>query len=248
MRFIDLFAGLGGFHLALRKLGHTCVFACEIDEALREVYERNFGMSVAGDIRDVSAADIPPHDILCAGFPCQPFSKAGDQEGLGHPKLGGLYEDMLRVIRYHRPCYLILENVPNLARHNKGQLRALKARFPVLAEQHWLKGGLHSLYHCRSASGGRSAQGLWQRLLMGEENTEDAATVLWARTLRRWGWEILGYFQYPLTNGYTEGCHTKIKLLKRLSYGFRNVEVYTRKMLLGFLPHSHEALAPHILT
>jgi DNA (cytosine-5)-methyltransferase 1 len=121
MRFIDLFAGLGGFNLALSKLGHTCVFACEIDEILRNLYEKNFGIRPAGDIRDINASDIPSHDILCAGFPCQPFSKAGSQEGLADPELGGLYKDILRIIRYHKPRYLILENVPNLQNHNEGK-------------------------------------------------------------------------------------------------------------------------------
>ena len=72
MRFADLFAGLGGFHLALRRLGHTCVFACEVDEALRVAYEKNFEMKSAHDIREVDVAKIPAHEILCAGFPCQP--------------------------------------------------------------------------------------------------------------------------------------------------------------------------------
>jgi DNA (cytosine-5)-methyltransferase 1 len=121
MRFIDLFAGLGGFHLALKHLGHTCVFACEIDETLRSVYEKNFGMRPAGDIRHVDPSEIPEHDILCAGFPCQPFSKAGRQEGLEDPELGDLYEYMLRIIHYHKPVYLILENVPNLQNHNEGR-------------------------------------------------------------------------------------------------------------------------------
>lgn len=120
-RFIDLFAGLGGFHLALRKLGHTCVFACEIDETFRVLYEKNFGIRPAADIRDVDAAQIPPHDILCAGFPCQPFSKAGHQDGFRDPKLGDLYKEMLRVIRYHHPRYLVLENVPNFRNHNEGK-------------------------------------------------------------------------------------------------------------------------------
>lgn len=121
MRFIDLFAGLGGFHLALRNLGHTCVFACEIDETLRNLYERNFGIRPAGDIRHIVPSEIPGHDILCAGFPCQPFSKAGNQEGLDDPELGDLYEYMLRIIHYHKPLYLILENVPNLQNHNEGK-------------------------------------------------------------------------------------------------------------------------------
>jgi transposase len=70
--------------------------------------------------------------------------------------------------------------------------------------------------------------------------------LLWARTLRAWHREILGHLTLPITNGFTEGCHTKIKLLKRLSYGYRNVQVSLRKMLLGFLPVSHAVLAPHL--
>jgi DNA (cytosine-5)-methyltransferase 1 len=121
MRFVDLFAGLGGFHLALRRLGHTCVFACEIDDTLREVYERNFGLKPEGDIAAISADDIPAHDILCAGFPCQPFSKAGDQKGLDDLEVGGLYREIIRIIRRHQPRYLILENVPNLQMHDAGK-------------------------------------------------------------------------------------------------------------------------------
>lgn len=121
MRFIDLFAGLGGFHFALKKLGHQCVFASEIDETLRETYERNFHMEVAGDIRAIGAEKIPSHDILCAGFPCQPFSKARDYEGQSYVHLGDLYKEIIKVIEYHHPTYLILENVPNLARHEYGE-------------------------------------------------------------------------------------------------------------------------------
>jgi len=121
MRFIDLFAGLGGFHLALRRLGHECVFASEIDNSLRNCYEKNFGIFPAGDLREIDAAEIPHHEILCAGFPCQPFSKAGRQSGLKDPELGELYLHIIRVIKYHRPHYVILENVPNLALHDNGQ-------------------------------------------------------------------------------------------------------------------------------
>src|SRR6266545_6481394 len=98
MRFVDLFAGLGGFNLALSKLGHECVFASEIDETLRLLYESNFGLMPAGDIRKVNEREIPEHDILCAGFPCQPFSKAGRQFGLKDRKVGRLYQEILRVI------------------------------------------------------------------------------------------------------------------------------------------------------
>lgn len=121
MRFIDLFAGLGGFHVALRSLGHTCVFACEIDDGLRSLYKENFGLMPERDIRQVPIEEIPRHDILCAGFPCQPFSKAGDQQGLNCPKWGDLFNYALKVLRYHQPAYFILENVPNLSRHDGGE-------------------------------------------------------------------------------------------------------------------------------
>ena len=101
MKFVDLFAGLGGFHLALRRLGHNCVFACEIEQGLRQLYQTNFGIMPRGDIRTIPVADIPNHDILCAGFPCQPFSKAGDQQGLAHPKWGDLFGYVLQIINYH---------------------------------------------------------------------------------------------------------------------------------------------------
>ena len=121
MKFVDLFAGLGGFHLALRRLGHECVFASELDRGLAMLYKKNFGMDPAGDIRTVSLSDIPAHDILCAGFPCQPFSKAGDQQGLNCPQWGDLVDYVVRILRYHKPEYFIIENVPNLVRHNKGK-------------------------------------------------------------------------------------------------------------------------------
>lgn len=121
MKFVDLFAGLGGFHLALQKLGHTCVFACEIDKSLQKLYERNYGILPHGDIRALSVDDIPSHDILCAGFPCQPFSKAGGQQGFDCPKWGDLFGYVLQIIEHHKPHYIMLENVPNLEKHNNGQ-------------------------------------------------------------------------------------------------------------------------------
>lgn len=121
MRFIDLFAGLGGFHLALKRLGHACVFACEIDPVLQEAYQLNFGMTPAGDIRSMSASDIPSHDLLCAGFPCQPFSKAGEQRGLECDRWGNLFDSVSRIIRHHRPRFVLLENVANLERHDDGR-------------------------------------------------------------------------------------------------------------------------------
>lgn len=120
LQFIDLFAGLGGFHRALQTFGHECVFACELDQRLSELYEKNFGIKPHGDIRTLDLATIPAHDILCAGFPCQPFSKAGDQQGLECPLWGDLVDYVIRILRMHKPEYFIIENVPNLVRHRQG--------------------------------------------------------------------------------------------------------------------------------
>lgn len=121
LRFIDLFAGLGGFHLALKELGHHCVFACEVNDGLAALYEKNFGLRPFGDIRDLDIPSLPEHDILCAGFPCQPFSKAGDQQGLECPQWGDLIDYVVRILRIHKPRYFIIENVPNLVKHRQGK-------------------------------------------------------------------------------------------------------------------------------
>jgi DNA (cytosine-5)-methyltransferase 1 len=120
LRFVDLFAGLGGFRVALEQLGHACVFACEIDETMARLYEANFGMKPRGDIRTLNLTTIPAHDVLCAGFPCQPFSKAGGQQGLECPQWGDLIDYVIRILRMHKPRYFIMENVPNLVRHQRG--------------------------------------------------------------------------------------------------------------------------------
>ncbi|MBU0534108.1 MAG: DNA cytosine methyltransferase [Candidatus Omnitrophica bacterium] len=118
-KFIDLFCGVGGFHLALSSLGGECVFACDIDDSCRAVYKDNFGMEPYGDITKINERDIPGHDVLCAGFPCQSFSKAGDRLGLDDTR-GTLFLDIVRIIKECRPSYLILENVRNLIGHDKG--------------------------------------------------------------------------------------------------------------------------------
>lgn len=122
MRFVDLFAGLGGFRVALERLGHECVFASEIDSKLQDVYNRNFpkGPPIHGDIR-LSKRDIPSHDLLCAGFPCQPFSKSGGQAGLRDQTRGTLFHEIREILEKHRPNFVILENVGNFERHDNGQ-------------------------------------------------------------------------------------------------------------------------------
>lgn len=120
-RFIDLFAGLGGFHVALDKLGGTCVFAAEWQSHLQDLYFENFGIKPKGDIRDVKPASVPDHDVLCAGFPCQPFSKAGEQLGFECTRQGDLFFNVAAIIEAKAPRYFILENVPNLLQHDGGK-------------------------------------------------------------------------------------------------------------------------------
>lgn len=100
MKFIDLFAGLGGFHLALNELGHECVFASEIKANLRSLYQINFDFEAQGNIRQIQCEDIPAHDILCAGFPCKPFSKAGNQNGFECQTNGNLFYEILRILEH----------------------------------------------------------------------------------------------------------------------------------------------------
>jgi len=130
MRFVDLFAGLGGFHYALRALGHECVYASELDPELRELYSLNFpemGSAVYGDIREF-AHKVPRHDILCAGFPCQPFSKSGSQLGLLDQTRGTLFHEILAILKRHQPRYVLLENVGNFERHDSGNTWRLVER------------------------------------------------------------------------------------------------------------------------
>lgn len=132
MRFVDLFAGLGGFHQALTRLGHECVFASELDRDLADLYEANFAIRPHGDIR-LEHGKVPAHDVLCAGFPCQPFSKAGDQKGFDCPQWGDLFDYVVRIIERHEPSFLIIENVPNLLRHDQGRTwHRVKARLEGL--------------------------------------------------------------------------------------------------------------------
>lgn len=119
--FIDLFAGIGGFHLGLSNLGGECVFASEIDDHAASIYETNFGMRPAGDIRTVDERSIPDHDVLCAGFPCQAFSKAGSQLGLKDETRGTLFFDIARILEAKRPRFIMLENVRNIAKHDQGR-------------------------------------------------------------------------------------------------------------------------------
>jgi len=120
-RFVDLFAGLGGFHLALQRMGGDCVFAVEWKKNLRDLYKINHGIYPEGDITLISPSAVPDHDVLTAGFPCQPFSKAGEQLGFECTKQGGLFFNVEAILKEKTPSFFILENVPNLLKHDNGR-------------------------------------------------------------------------------------------------------------------------------
>jgi len=120
-RFIDLFCGIGGFHLALSAFGAKCVFASDIDAEARKVYFNNFNIEPEGDIKNIYAEDIPAHDILCGGFPCQAFSISGTQAGFDDEKTGRLFFEIIRIAQHHQPQIVLLENVANFEAHNNGK-------------------------------------------------------------------------------------------------------------------------------
>lgn len=120
-KFIDLFAGIGGIRLAMESIGGRCVFSSEFDKHAQKTYYDNYGELPSGDITLIDEKSIPSFDMLCAGFPCQPFSIAGKMQGFNDEKgRGNLFFDILRIIKYHKPSILFLENVKNLKTHDGG--------------------------------------------------------------------------------------------------------------------------------
>lgn len=128
-KFIDLFAGIGGFRQAFSNLGCDCVFSCEWDSLAKETYFANYHEVPFGDIRTIKTEEIPDHDILCAGFPCQPFSIAGVSKkqsmgletGFQDKTQGTLFFEICRILEYKRPKVFFLENVKNLMSHDRGR-------------------------------------------------------------------------------------------------------------------------------
>jgi DNA (cytosine-5)-methyltransferase 1 len=128
-RFIDLFCGIGGFRIAFERAGGRCVFSSDYDKFSQQTYEANFGERPHGDIHTVAVADIPAHDILCGGFPCQPFSIAGvskklslgRKHGFEDIKQGNLFFSIADILDFHRPAAFVLENVKNLKGHDGGK-------------------------------------------------------------------------------------------------------------------------------
>ena len=128
VKYIDLFCGLGAFHTAFNRhnllqnyIKYTCILACDINDGVRKVYEENYGIKTEGDINKINIDTMPNFDILCAGFPCQPFSIAGNQNGFQDKTSGNLFYKILEIIDKKQPNTLILENVKNLHTIHKGE-------------------------------------------------------------------------------------------------------------------------------
>lgn len=118
--FIDLFCGIGGFRLALESFGAECLFSIDNNKQAVDTYDTNFNSNSYGDITKLNEINVPKHDILCAGFPCQSFSISGKQKGFEDTR-GTLFFDVVRIADYHKPKILFLENVGNLKNHDKGR-------------------------------------------------------------------------------------------------------------------------------
>lgn len=120
VHFIDLFCGIGGIRLGMEAQGFKCVFSCDINIECQKTYEENFGDKPFGDITLIDEKAIPDHDILCAGFPCQPFSISGKQKGFEDTR-GTLFFEICRILTEKKPSVVFLENVKHLVHHNHGK-------------------------------------------------------------------------------------------------------------------------------
>ena len=123
LTFIDLFCGIGGFHQALDGLGAKCILACDIDEKCRINYELNYGVKPVKDIKDINEKMLPDFDILCGGFPCQPFSNGGKKKTF-EDKRGLLFDEIMRIVKEKQPRFLFLENVKHILKVSEGKVLA----------------------------------------------------------------------------------------------------------------------------
>ena len=134
LSFIDLFCGIGSFHYSFKKLNWKCVMASDVDQTCRKTYELNHNIEPLGDITEIEPNEIKPYDILCAGFPCQPFSQCGKHLGFDDPR-GSMFFQVLKFIKTNKPNIVILENVKGLLSHNGGE--TIKEMIRLLNEENY---------------------------------------------------------------------------------------------------------------
>ena len=121
LTYIDLFCGIGGFHQALDDLGAKCILACDIDKDCRINYEINYGIKPVNDIKDIDEHSLPDFDVLCGGFPCQPFSNGGNKKTF-NDKRGGLFDEIMRIVKVKQPKFMFLENVKHILKVSEGKV------------------------------------------------------------------------------------------------------------------------------
>jgi len=121
LKFIDLFCGIGGFHQALKDLGHKCILACDIDKACREVYKKNYGIEPVNNVKDIDPEKLEDFDIICAGFPCQAFSNGGKKLCFEDSR-GLLFDEIIRIAKVKKPSFMFLENVKHILKVNNGEV------------------------------------------------------------------------------------------------------------------------------
>ena len=121
LTYIDLFCGIGGFHQALNDLGAECILACDIDKNCRINYEQNYGIKPVNDIKDIDEHSLSDFDVLCGGFPCQPFSNGGKKKTF-QDKRGGLFDEIMRIVKVKQPKFMFLENVKHILKVSEGEV------------------------------------------------------------------------------------------------------------------------------
>lgn len=143
LKFVDLFCGIGSFHYSFDKFGWECVMSCDIDNAVKQTYKENYNQEPLGDITKIEPKDITPFDILCAGFPCQPFSQCGQHKGFEDER-GTLFFNIMKFVKFHKPKIIILENVQGLLAHDNGNtFQTIKTQ---IESEHYIVG--HRVLKC----------------------------------------------------------------------------------------------------
>lgn len=121
LKFIDLFCGIGGFHQALTNLGGKCVLACDIDKHCRRVYKNNYGIEPVSDVRKINEKEMVDFDVICGGFPCQPFSNGGNKKSFNDER-GLLFDEIMRIAKHKKPRFMFLENVKHILKVSNGEV------------------------------------------------------------------------------------------------------------------------------
>lgn len=121
LKFIDLFCGIGGFHQALSRLGGNCVLACDIDKHCRRVYKKNYGLEPVSDVKKIDEKKMPDFDVICGGFPCQPFSNGGNKKSFDDER-GLLFDEIMRIAKHKKPRFMFLENVKHILKVSNGEV------------------------------------------------------------------------------------------------------------------------------